>query len=117
MTVVANHSFKKKIGSYYFYYIPYVIFSLSQYNVHVFQSHMYIYICLSICQCYFDDIILLYRCVINDLSMSNEFLQIFDIINNLVANIPAYTSLHISFTIFENTFLRVDFLSQMVGTL
>lgn len=32
--------------------------------------------------------------------MSNEFLQIFDIINNLVANIPAYTILHISLAVF-----------------
>lgn len=51
------------------------------------------------------------------ISMSNEFLQIFDVINKFVANIPAYTSLQISFTISENTFLRVDFLSQIEGTL
>ena len=49
--------------------------------------------------------------------MSNEFLQIFDVINKFVANIPAYTSLQISFTLSENTFLRVDFLSQIEGTL
>ena len=49
--------------------------------------------------------------------MSNEFLQIFDVINKFVANIPPYTSLQISFTVSENTFLRVDFLSQIESTL
>ena len=65
------------------------------------------------CKCFFNDIIF----YSDPLSMSNEFLQIFDVINKFVANIPAYTSLQISFTVSENTFLRVDFLSQIESSL
>lgn len=49
----------------------------------------------------------------NLFSMKRDFSQIFDIMKNLVANSPEYTSFHTSLTIFENTFVQWTYSSRV----